>query len=471
MGGVRSGLEQLGKPMEELNIFISSPGDVKEERQEVRQLITRITERSNNRIKLNAYTWENDQLFLATEGGYQTNIIRSADPADFDLLLLIIWSRLGTPLNPADFDDAQYRSGTEYEYLRATRAYKERKERGEIPLKPDILIFRRADKILPPPLDLNDPASLERAQEFNRQAHAVVAFFRTHIERDYNTAAYHSYSISKESGSQSQEDSFSEKVEHCLIEWIKSKLRERGEDPEVAMRLKSWHKSPFRALEVFEERHEAIYFGRDHAKHQVLDQFKSQCESASPFVLIYGASGSGKSSLLRAGVIPKFRGGGVVDGVGGWNISLLVPSKAVVREGDDQKPDLIRALAESLASAVPDLRQTTTIERFANALRNGPLESAVGDLASALEAQRFAERERRNGAVVDQIRVLIALDQIEELFTMPGLGDVEVNAFFSALSHLSRSVLVGIIGTMRSDFYDRCDKVPALAALTAKAGS
>jgi len=456
--------------MEELNIFLSSPGDVKEERQLVKKLAERITKRSNNRIKLNAYAWEDDQLFLATEGGYQTNIVRTSDPADFDLLICILWSRLGTPLNPHDFNQAQYMSGTEYEYLRATQAYKERKARGEFPVKPDVLIFRRTDKVRAPELDPDDPASMERFKEFSRQIEAVNTFFRTHIEPDYNNAAYHRYSLSNKAGPGSERNDFADKIEHCLIEWIKTKFKERGEDPEMAMRLKSWHESPFRALEVFEEEHQAIYFGRDNVQQRVMDQFKSQYEHGSPFVLIYGASGSGKSSLLRAGLFPKFRGGGLVDGVSSWNIALFVPSKALTPEGKETGADLIRALAESLFSAVPELKNKTTPDMLAAELRTSP-SAAVAALGAALETQRDAGREKRNVKSLEPIRVFLGLDQVEEFFTIPSLAGSEIHAFFAALAELVRSQLVGVIGTMRSDFYHRCDKVPALAEMTAGLGS
>jgi hypothetical protein len=66
----------------------------------------------------------------------------------------------------------------------------------------------------------------------------------------------------------------------------------------------TWLESPFRGLEAFAFRHASIFFGRDAEIDAVLDQLSRRAGAGKPAVLVRGTSGSGKSSLVQAGVLP-----------------------------------------------------------------------------------------------------------------------------------------------------------------------
>ncbi len=71
-------------------------------------------------------------------------------------------------------------------------------------------------------------------------------------------------------------------------------------------------KSPFRGLDAFEFDHADLFFGRARAIATCTERLEQLAASGKAFLLIYGMSGSGKSSLLRAGLLPAITRPGAV---------------------------------------------------------------------------------------------------------------------------------------------------------------
>jgi hypothetical protein len=80
--------------MIELKIFVSSPGDVGREREITQRVISRLQGEFSTRARLDPYFWEHEPM-LANAGDYKENI---PAPADFDIFLCLLWSRLGSRL-------------------------------------------------------------------------------------------------------------------------------------------------------------------------------------------------------------------------------------------------------------------------------------------------------------------------------------------------------------------------------------
>ena len=135
----------------------------------------------------------------------------------------------------------------------------------------------------------------------------------------------------------------------------------------MGKKLPRWKSCPFRGLNFFDFEHAPIFHGRTKAIGEVLDALEAQVRAERPFVLVVGASGSGKSSLVRAGVLPLLTRPETIEGVGLWRWSITRPGAG--GSGGDCFDALAAALLES--PALP-------------ALRDPESRNAVGDLATEL---------------------------------------------------------------------------------------
>src|SRR5262249_12775606 len=96
-------------------------------------------------------------------------------------------------------------------------------------------------------------------------------------------------------------DTFGAKADELLRQWAGLSLRLT---PDWLIDRAG---SPFRGLESFDFRHSRVFFGRDRKVRQAIDELlrADKREAGRRFLLVVGPSGSGKSSLVRAGVIPR----------------------------------------------------------------------------------------------------------------------------------------------------------------------
>jgi WD40 repeat protein/tRNA A-37 threonylcarbamoyl transferase component Bud32/energy-coupling factor transporter ATP-binding protein EcfA2 len=204
---------------------------------------------------------------------------------------------------------------------------------------------------------------------------------------------------------------------------------------------------PYRGLQVFEEDHAEFYFGREALIHQLVEKMEaltaeSQPASARPvqFLAVLGASGSGKSSLVRAGLIPVLREG-VVPGSADWVIQVMKPGSRPLTELAVQ---LTTAMAGE--EAPPDV--TVRQAQDAAQLRNS--------LVSDGRALHLAMRRAWSDGPPER-RLLLVVDQLEEIFTL--CDDEKTRRRF--IENLLYATAVGdgrvmVLLTMRADFYHRC---------------
>lgn len=182
---------------------------------------------------------------------------------------------------------------------------------------------------------------------------------------------------------------------------------------------------PYKGLAAYQTQDAQLFCGREALVDELLQRIRLH-----RVLVIGGPSGSGKSSLVRAGLIPALEAGAIT-GSESWRIALFTP-------GHDPVTDLYfqigRTEQESAAKVtLQDLLTRPTMARH---------------LASADDPNR---------------PLLLCIDQFEELFTLAPASQRE--AFFVALAAMTDPAdsMVRAVVCVRADFYGACASVPWLA--------
>lgn len=418
-----------------LTIFISSPGDVAEERTLTEKVIGRLRSEFAHRTDLEPIFWEHEPL-RATES-FQDGLPL---PSEADIVISILWTRLGTRL-PAHYKRVSSQklppTGTEFELQDAKAAFL---ATGS----PDLLVYRKTDE---PLVSIKDRETLRKRLE---QMEALEEFVQHFFYDDDGAlkAAFHTF----------------EKAADYEIQ-LERHLRKLIDKKVAPAQLGStgtaiWVKeSPYRSLFHFDVEHAPIFFGRSQAVAEVLENLRAQAAASKAFVLIQGMSGSGKSSLARAGVLPMLMEPGVIETIGLWRYAVMSPS--------DGSQNLLLTLAKTIAGSdsLPEiLNETIGLHEIEEMLRENPeqlqmsLENGLGRAAEIFQTQK------KIGAA-PQTRLALIVDQLEEIFTIEEISHENRVEFIGAISSLARCGLVWVVGTLRSDFYNRCEELDGLINL------
>jgi WD40 repeat protein len=197
---------------------------------------------------------------------------------------------------------------------------------------------------------------------------------------------------------------------------------------------------PFRGLQVFDEEHATFFFAREALTQHLVEQLRRD-----RFLAVIGPSGSGKSSLVRAGLVPQIRTGALPDSER-WPVVMLKP-------GPHPLDTLAARLLPHLNSAADSL-----------AARQSLLETLGKDERGLHNAVQVAM-----ASAPDSRRLFLVVDQFEELFTL-SYDEEAIATFIDNLLYattIAGGQTIAVI-TMRADFFGKCAAYPALAARLAE---
>ena len=199
-------------------------------------------------------------------------------------------------------------------------------------------------------------------------------------------------------------------------------------------------------LFCFDEQDAAIYFGRDRETIELCAKLNASIRDDDRLVVLAGPSGSGKSSLLRAGVLPRLRRAG-----GDW---LVVPPFR-------PQSDPCQQLAQALALAAG---RGTDWNDWYKKLQDGDSSKDSEELPRVLKE---IAGDLRMSANLNEAQILLSIDQGEELFG--GLAREEVERFFRIVSvAMGDDVPFLAVMTLRSEFLGRLQAEAKKNSLTAR---
>jgi WD40 repeat protein len=207
---------------------------------------------------------------------------------------------------------------------------------------------------------------------------------------------------------------------------------------------------PYKGLWHYDEADADMFFGREALIARLLARVVAPTTDALRFLAIVGASGSGKSSLLRAGLVPSLRWS---QASASWSLHSLTPTAYP-----------LQALAHCLGSAAQLPSTSTTLaDEFVRDPRS--LTVCLAQLpAEGARAQPMRRAGLSNAdAARTATRQVLVVDQFEELFTLCR-AEHERRAFIDNLMAAATEPegAAYVLVALRADFYDQCAPYGAL---------
>lgn len=199
-------------------------------------------------------------------------------------------------------------------------------------------------------------------------------------------------------------------------------------------------KNPFPGLRPFTPEEDYLFFGREEQTLALLQRLGS-----NRFVAVVGTSGSGKSSLVRCGLLSELLGGRMLDAGASWQVAVTHPGG-----------NPLALLTDALLDAD---------------LYDREVEHARENLLATLSRSHFGLVEAvKQANLGDGTNFLLVVDQFEEIFRFQDAGQRQqeiANEFVSLLLEAvaQKEVPIYVVLTMRSDFIGECGQFEGLAEM------
>jgi WD40 repeat protein len=226
---------------------------------------------------------------------------------------------------------------------------------------------------------------------------------------------------------------------------------------------------PFKGLETFQEKDSDLFFGRQ----AIVSRLVHELEQNRSLLVIIGASGSGKSSLVRAGLVPALKKpsakfDGSENNQPAWRVHVMTPTAHPLQALALELTRHSRSVSASAILADDFAQDPRSLRLYLERMHRGDWGNLSGDAPHSAFPHR---------------RLLLVIDQFEELFTLCH-DDLEREQFVDNLVHALNKSSAQVLGdsrthsppyplltlvlTLRADFYAHIAQYPELRALIAR---
>ncbi|MFU2508020.1 winged helix-turn-helix domain-containing protein [Pseudoalteromonas sp. ASV78] len=222
------------------------------------------------------------------------------------------------------------------------------------------------------------------------------------------------------------------------------------DDEQKASHSKWQGDSPFVGLSAFSANEAAVFFGRSKQINTLLQRVSAQINYGRAFCLLLGSSGSGKSSLVNAGVLPALMSEAGFDG-------FRVESYCLLDFADVSKERLILDLASTLLDLeINDAPVLTNIsaDSLSELLLSAP-EQVIERCQAALKQSQTTHIKAY---------LFLFIDRLEVLLSSPVFSEQERSNFLTVIEQLATSGCMIIFSACRNDFYPQVVNQPSLMA-------
>ncbi len=210
--------------------------------------------------------------------------------------------------------------------------------------------------------------------------------------------------------------------------------------------------SPFPGLQAYDARYAKVFFGRGSQIDTLLERIAQQVQYGRAFCLVLGPSGSGKSSLINAGVMPNLMQNSGYNGV-------KVESYSSLDLADLTPGQLLMQLASALLDwevADQPVFDGCSAEQLADKLQH-QMDWVLQSCKKALQNQNHSQNESKS-------RFAIFIDRLEVLLSSPLFSEDERLLFIDRMEQLATSGFVVVLSACRNEFYPLLVTYPSLMA-------
>lgn len=392
-----------------LRIFISSPGDVKLERGIAKRVINELQSIYREYIKLEVLMWED--LPLEATNSFQGGIDYFLEQAPIDIAVFILWSRLGSTLGHTyrRTDGSVYASGTEYEFDTMYTLWLQTQ-------KPKIMVYVKDSD----PQFSNGMSSLA-IREALEQQDMLHSFIDEKFHDAETNTNYAYWQFDKQ-------QTFEERLRTHLSKLIKDAI---GQD----VYIREWEGNPYVGLKSYSFEESKIYCGRKDLIYETAEKLMlaDAYGKRSP-LFVLGESGSGKSSFIRAGLLPHLLNYGNETNN---NVKEILPSAF--------HGEIYDGIVDYIVKSFPILGNNPVLEDLHNGINVG---------------YNFKHLKYAIDSAYKDVELILFFDQLEEIFSDSLITEEERLRTFLLLKGLSEINSIQLIFSMRSDFYDRFTRYP-----------